>query len=67
MIKGRWRRTNERKEVKKNSYYSDKFYKKCGSTVSLLCIAIDKLLNDSPSLDTSVEVPSVHRQKAATK
>jgi hypothetical protein len=67
MIKESWRRNNEEKEVKKKPYYSDKFYVKWGITVSLLCIARYKLLNDPPCLDTSVEVPSVHRQKAATK
>jgi len=52
MIKESLRRKNEGKEVKKKSYYSDKFYVKWGSTVSLLCIARDKLLNYSPCLDT---------------
>jgi hypothetical protein len=42
------------KKLRKKSYYSDKFYVKWGSTVSLLCIARDKLLNDSPCLDTFV-------------
>jgi len=59
VIKESWRRKNEGKKVNKKSYYSNKFYVKWGSTVRLLCIARDKLLSDSPCLDTSAEVQLV--------
>lgn len=48
MIKESWRRKNEEKKVKEKYYNSDQLYVKWGSTVSLLCVARDMLLNDSP-------------------